>query len=432
MVLRDVVEFPTGGESPRALGQTRWKSGADGESPDGRRPVFRTHWNFSRAFFILKKVLRRGLMEKTIMESELSELEIDEKYMSHALELAEKGRGTTHPNPMVGAVIVSGGIIAGEGYHRAPGEPHAEVVAIENAREKARGSTLYVTLEPCAHSGRTPPCVDAIARAGIRKVVFAMRDPNPCVLGGGGRILSERGIIVKEGVLEERAQKLNEEYVKRVTAGIPFVTLKMAMTLDGKVASKDSSSRFISSEESRRDVHSMRGIADAIIVGIGTVLADNPLLTVRMGVKPRRIPARVVVDSHARIPTWARVLDTSEARTIVAVSREAPVERIRMLKSRGIEVIENCGKEHVDLRRLLEVLGEMGMTSVILEGGPRLAYSFLREGLIDKFVFYISPKIFGDGLSLFVGGFESPKIERSLRIESVERIGPDIRVVCYP
>jgi diaminohydroxyphosphoribosylaminopyrimidine deaminase/5-amino-6-(5-phosphoribosylamino)uracil reductase len=359
----------------------------------------------------------------------------DERFMMRALELAENARGRTGPNPMVGAVVVFEGKIVGEGYHEVLGGPHAEVHALRMAGDKAKGATMHVTLEPCAHQGRTPPCVNDIVDARVSKVVMALRDPNPLVDGRGAEYLSEHGIIVEQGPYEEIARRQNEAYLKRIASGLPFVTLKMAVSLDGKMATRTGDSRWITSDESRSGVHLMRSWSDAIMVGIGTVLSDDPRLTVRMGKERARSPLRVVVDSTARTPIESRVAETSEAPTLVAVAGKAPSERRRALEENGLEVVQVGSGDRVDLRSLLELLSQREMANLLVEGGGDLAYGLWKERLVDKLVFFLAPRIIGGREAPGpIGGEGAPTVEESWKvsIDGVFRSGPDIRVIAYP
>ncbi len=358
----------------------------------------------------------------------------DERYMTRALELAEKGRGRTSPNPMVGAVIVVEERVVGEGYHQVAGAPHAEVNAIEDAGGKAPGATMYVTLEPCNHAGRTPPCAAQVVEAGIARVVMALRDPNPVVSGGGERFLTEHGVEVECGVMEDDARRQNEAYLKWVTEGFPFVTLKMAMSLDGKVATRTGDSMWISSEESREYVHRMRSESDAVMVGIGTVLSDDPRLTARMG-GYKGAPLRVVADSRARTPMTSRVADVSEAPTLVAVAGDAPVESVEALEVRGVEVVRVGSGGSVDLRALLKLLAGRDIVSLMVEGGPGIASAIWEHGLVDRLVFYYAPMIIGGGEAPGpIGGTGRATIAEAggLRIDEVSMSGPDVKVVAYP
>ncbi len=353
--------------------------------------------------------------------------------MLGALELAEMGRGTTSPNPMVGAMVVAGGEVVGDGFHERAGGPHAEVGAIAMAGEKARGATLYVTLEPCAHQGRTPPCADLIVRAGISTVVMALGDPNPLVAGKGERVLADAGIEVRRGPYGEIVLRQNEAYVKWITTGTPFVTLKMAMSMDGKVATRTGDARWVTSEEARADVHEARAESDAVMVGIGTVLRDDPRLTARNPGAMRQ-PVRVVVDSMARAPLESKVLDLSEAPTIVAVTARAHPQRVESLRARGVDVIEAGAAGQVDLTKLMKLLGEREVTAVLAEGGPTVAAALLESGIADKVVFYVAPKVVGgadapgpvagDGVGLMADAL-------GMAMDSVEAVGPDVKLTAY-
>lgn len=359
----------------------------------------------------------------------------EEAYMLRAIELAEKGRGRTGPNPLVGAVLVRDGTVVGEGFHEACGGPHAEVNALDAARGLAAGSTMYVTLEPCSHHGRTPPCTEAIIGAGVPRVFIAAGDPNPEVAGGGRELLEAAGVETVDGPYRELAERQNEAYIKRVTTGMPFVTLKMALTLDGKSASRDGDSRWVTSERSRKDVHLMRSQSDAVVVGIGTVLADDPRLTVRMVPASGAPPLRVVVDSTAATPPSCGVVDTCDAPALVAVSAAAPEDSVEAIRSRGAEVERFGDGARVDLKELLGSLASRGCASVMVEGGAELAYSFVEEGLVDRFVFYFAPRLVG-GRSApgAMGGEGLARMADAwrLEIESVAPSGGDIKVVARP
>lgn len=322
---------------------------------------------------------------------------MDIKFMERALELAEKGIGYTNPNPLVGAVIVKDGNIIGEGYHEFFGGPHAEINAFKNAAEDVSGATMYVTLEPCSHYGKTPPCAEAIVKKGIKKVVVAQKDPNPQVSGRGIKILRDNGIEVITGVLEDRSRSLNEIFLKYITTKLPFCLLKSAMTLDGKTASASGDSKWITNEESREYVHSLRHRLAAIMVGVGTVLQDDPYLNTRLKSGEGRDPVRIIVDSTARIPITANVLSLeSKAKTIIATTALAPEEKLAELKKKGAEIlIIPLAENRVDLKALMKTLGERGIDSVLLEGGSELNFSAIEADIVDKINIFIAPKLIG-------------------------------------
>ena len=321
----------------------------------------------------------------------------DVKYMRRALALAAWARGRTGPNPLVGAVIVQGGEVVGEGYHQAAGGAHAEVHAINHAGAAARGGTLYVTLEPCAHYGRTPPCTEAIIRSGIAQVFAAHVDPNPRVGGKGIQELEEAGVRVHVGLCETEALRLNEIFIKYIRTNQPFVILKSAMSLDGKIATVTGESQWISSEASRLEGHEIRDTVDAILVGVKTVISDDPSLTTRLPGRDGKDPARVIVDSECRTPPRARVLNPdSNGYAIVATTRRASEERIARLEAMGAKVLVVEEEENrVCLSSLVQSLGEKGITSVLIEGGAEVNASALKAGIVDKVMFFIAPKIIG-------------------------------------
>lgn len=321
-----------------------------------------------------------------------------EQYMRVALAQARKGVGRVSPNPLVGAVVVKGGEIVGLGYHRRAGTPHAEIHALAQAGQKARRADLYVNLEPCSHYGRTPPCVDAIIASGIKKVVMGMIDPNPLVAGRGMAALRRAGIEVCRGILEENCRKLNEIYIKYITQSLPFVILKVAASLDGKIATPSGDSRGLTGHASIRAVHRLRDQVDAILVGIGTVRADDPLLTTRLPGKRGRDPLRVIVDSRLRISPRARVFNPrSGAGVIIATTSRAPrARKERLERAGGVKVVIADGKAgKVDLKGLMKVLGGLGVTSLLIEGGTGISTSALAEGIVDKVLFFYAPKILG-------------------------------------
>ncbi len=408
----------------------------------------------------------------------------DEHYMRLALRLAARGAGWVSPNPMVGAVVVRDGEIVGRGWHRRYGGPHAEVEALQVAGERARGATLYVTLEPCNHEGLTPPCTQAVLAAGISRVVIAMADPNPRVTGGGAAFLADKGVAVTLGVLEEEARRLNEAWIKWVTTGLPFVVAKAACSLDGRIATVTGESQWLTGVAARTFGHRLRHECDAVLVGVGTVLADDPQLTVRLGAgkarggvqearvpppaaaapdalgvacilpasepappvrppaatggrrEPRpqgKDPLRVVLDSALRIPLSARLLHLeSPAPTLIAATPQAPAERVEALRQAGAEVLilpEERGR--VALRPLLERLGKRKVTSILVEGGAETLGSFFDARLVDRFYFFYAPKILGgkEGYPMIAGHgvrhLAEAHLARDLR---VRRLGPDILV----
>ena len=354
----------------------------------------------------------------------------DENYMREALRIAKNSIGRTSPNPLVGAVIVKDNRIIAEGWHRQAGTEHAEIHAIKMAGDLAKDSTMYVTLEPCSHYGKTPPCVNAIINAGIKKVFVAMTDPNPEV--DGIKILRDAGIEIEIGLLEDDARKLNEFFLKWITTDKPFVSLKSAMTLDGKIATSSGQSKWITSDESRQRVHELRDIHDAIMVGIGTVLIDNPLLTAR--VYGGKNPIRIIVDSNARTPLISNVVTNHQAQTIIAVTKNAPLERVDALKNCGVEIIFAGDGERVDLNILMNELARRNIISVFVEGGGTLNFSLLESNLVDKVYTFIAPKILGgrESMTSVEGhGFDNISSAIHLKNISTEMIGSDILISGY-
>jgi len=365
----------------------------------------------------------------------LFSMTIDEKYMRLALRLAKKGTGRTSPNPLVGAVVVKGKTIVGRGYHHRAGEPHAEVLALRQAGRKGRGATLYLNLEPCAHFGRTPPCTQAILAASIRRVVAGMKDPNPVVSGRGIRQLRRGGVTVDVGILREECRELNGPFSKFITTGKPFVTLKAAISLDGKVATRSGDSRWVSSQASRNYVHRLRQAMDAVMVGIGTVLKDDPLLTVRLpgGKKPHQ-PLRVVVDSRLRIPLHSQLVRTAGLYpTLIATTRAASSSRRKWLAQANVEILilENDAQGHVSLKALMKELARRSVVSVLLEGGSTLTASAVREEVVDRLLFFLAPKIIGGERAPGVVGGEGIlrlKDAKPVKILKVRRMGPDFLI----
>ena len=365
-------------------------------------------------------------------------VETDVHFMKQALRLAAKGRGTTSPNPMVGAILVKNGRIVGKGYHRRAGAPHAEILALQQAGSRSHGATLYVTLEPCSHTGkRTPPCVPAIITARPRRVVVALRDPNPHVNGQGIRRLRQTGLTVDIGCLQEEAKHLNEAYVHWVKTGRPFVILKAAMTLDGKIATASGESKWITGAKARLHVHRLRSQVDAIMVGIGTVLKDDPQLTARLPEKDRltalRQPVRIVLDSRLRIPLSAHLLEhLKKCPTIIATTREAPKRKIEKLRTRGagIFLLPKQGG-HVSLQACLQRLGQMGVTSVLVEGGSEVNASLLQGGFVNRVVLFVAPTLLGGREAKGLVGGHSPKhlVERlAVSDVKIQRVGEDFLI----
>jgi diaminohydroxyphosphoribosylaminopyrimidine deaminase/5-amino-6-(5-phosphoribosylamino)uracil reductase len=357
----------------------------------------------------------------------------DEKWMKRTLRLAQSGRGRTSPNPMVGAVLVKRGRAVGEGYHARIGEAHAEIIALRQAGKKAKGAVLYINLEPCTHYGRTPPCVPQVIKAGVKRVVIGMEDPNPVVHGKGIEALRKFGLDVKVGVLEKECRRLNEAFCKYILKKEPFVVLKVAATLDGKIATRNGDSKWISGEASRRFVHKVRDQVDGVLVGIGTILRDDPMLTARR--KEGREPYRIVLDSRLRIPEEAKVFEHSPSEVILATTGSAPQEKIERLRKRGVRVLIIDSREgRVNLRSCLSKLGEIGVMNLLVEGGSQVNGSFLDEGLIDKFLLFLSPKLMGDpqALGIFGRGGVS-NLEEALAVKEIKtkRIGEDIFVEGY-
>ena len=355
----------------------------------------------------------------------------DIEYMRRAMELAERGVGFTNPNPMVGAVIVKGGKVIGEGWHERCGEWHAERNAFKNCAVPAEGATMYVTLEPCCHYGKTPPCTEAIIEHGIARVVVGMEDPNPLVAGKGIALLREAGIEVVCGVEEEALREQNRVFLKYISTKLPWVAMKTAMTLDGKIATRTGDSKWITGAEARAYVHELRHRFMAIVVGIGTAVADDPLLNCRIEGRGVRQPIRVVVDSNARLSLDSQLVKTAgEYRTIVAHTRFAPEERVKALREAGVEMLLCKEKEGlVDVRNLLELLGQSGIDSILLEGGGSLNYTFLAEGLADELYAFIAPKIVG-GMNAKTpvegAGMEKMADAINLELENVLNIGHDV------
>lgn len=352
-------------------------------------------------------------------------------YMQRAIELAEKGLGFTNPNPMVGAVVVKNGRVIGEGWHERYGEWHAERNALNHCVENPAGATMYVTLEPCCHYGKTPPCTEAIIESGITRVVVGMQDPNPLVEGKGLERLRTTGIDVVTGIEEERVREQNRVFLNYIAGKKPWIVMKTAMTLDGKIASRSGDSKWVTGPEARAEVQEIRARYMAILVGIGTVEADDPLLNCRITEREVRQPIRIVADSNARVSLDSRLVRTAgEFRTIVAHTRFANEERLRELWVRGVETLPCDDKEGlIDVHDLSRRLRELNIDSVLLEGGGNLNFSFLREGLIDEGYAFIAPKLIGgrNAKTPVEGvGFESMRDSVKLEIKEMRRIGEDL------
>ncbi len=356
--------------------------------------------------------------------------------MRRALALAKRGIGKTSPNPMVGAVIVGKGRLIAEGYHHGPGTPHAEAIALALAGQLAkghrvlRGATLYTNLEPCCHTEkRTPPCTNAILKSGIARVVVGMKDPNSAVNGKGLQILSDAGIIVQVGLLQDAAEALNEGYTKWITTGRPFVILKAAMTLDGNIATKTGASRWITGEKARGEVHRLRSLVDAVLVGIGTVLADDPMLISNL--KGRKNPLRVVIDPKLTTPLSARLMTSLEtAPTLILADDSASVKKQRQIEQLGATVQRfRHQKEGISFDTILKMLGEMGICNLLIEGGGNVNGRALREGAVDRVIFYIAPKFLaGDDATSVVSGKALSLLSQAILLQDIKisTVGEDI------
>jgi diaminohydroxyphosphoribosylaminopyrimidine deaminase / 5-amino-6-(5-phosphoribosylamino)uracil reductase len=360
--------------------------------------------------------------------------------MAHALELARRGVQTTHPNPRVGCVIARRGEIIGEGFHARAGEPHAEVLALRQAGAKAKGADVYVTLEPCCHFGRTAPCVDALIAADVRCVIAAMEDPNPKVAGQGFAALRKAGIQVETGPLAAEAALLNRGFVSRMARGRPFVTLKLAMSLDGRTAMGSGESRWITGEEARADAHRLRAEAGAVMTSVETVLADDPELTVRL-VPTERQPDRIVLDTQLRAPLDARVWDAPASAGVTAARRIAiavrpQADRVEALRARGVEValVATTHDSRVDLAAALATLGAMAINEVLVESGPRLAGALVQAGLVDELVLYVAPSLLGSDARALA---QMPGLDRldqrvRMRFTDTRQVGADLRITAVP
>ncbi len=359
-------------------------------------------------------------------------------FMECALSLAGLALGYTSPNPAVGAVVVRDGVVVGLGHTQPPGSVHAEIMALQQAGPRAKGATMYVTLEPCCHYGRTPPCVQAIIDAGISEVHVALIDPNPLVSGKGLKLLEEAGVKTYVGQYEEKAREINEGYIKYITTGMPFVIAKFAMSLDGKIATQSGDSKWISGDEARNFVHYLRHIVDAIMVGANTVVADDPQLSARgcsgKGGKAKQQPLRVIVDGKGRTPLSARLFE-EPGKTLIAVAKPFDAKKAEDFRRAGAEVVELPAKHGViDLADLLSLLGKRQITSVLVEGGNKLFGSLFDSNLVDKILAFISPIIIGgEGAKSAVGGNGVRRVAEALRLNRVRisEFGDDILISGY-
>jgi diaminohydroxyphosphoribosylaminopyrimidine deaminase/5-amino-6-(5-phosphoribosylamino)uracil reductase len=358
--------------------------------------------------------------------------------MTLALRLAAKGQGTTSPNPMVGALVVKQSRIVGQGFHFRPGQPHAEMLALRQAGPRAQGATLYVTLEPCCHlKKRTPPCAPEVIRSGVSRVVIAMSDPNPLVKGRGTAALRRARLSVTTGIARREAEGLNKAYCHWIKTKRPYVTLKAGMTLDGQIATGSGESQWITGKPSRQEVHQLRGQVDAVLVGVGTILSDNPSLTARTGAQLKKLasrqPLRIVVDSKLRVPLSAQVMARQdEARTLIATTRSAPAARLRAIQKKEIEAIAlPAARGRVSLRALLKELGRRGIVSLLVEGGGEMNAAMLKAKLVDHVRLYVAPMLLGGRNAKGVIGGKSPaRLAQALKLRNVHTrlVGGDVVV----
>lgn len=373
---------------------------------------------------------------KIINEEPLLNRKLDQSYMRLALDLALKAEGHTSPNPMVGAVVVKSGKIISRGYHKKAGLPHAETIALRKAGSKARGADLYVNLEPCCHQGETPPCTNDIVAAGIKKVVMGIRDPNRLVSGKGIYYLRKNGVEVVTGVLEKDCQKINESFFKYIRTGRPWVILKSAISLDGKIATRKGESKWITGPKSREYAHQLRSRVDAILIGSKTIRSDDPRLTVRLKKKGTRNPARVILAGKRSIPDSSRVFKNAfRERVIYAALNDLKPSRKRSLQKMGVEVVfVKCTRGLIDLSDLLDKLGEMGITSVMVEGGSEVSGSIFTNKLVDKVIYFIAPKIIGGKDAPGpVGGQGINNLKNVLQVKNmtIAKLGDDLMVEGY-
>jgi diaminohydroxyphosphoribosylaminopyrimidine deaminase/5-amino-6-(5-phosphoribosylamino)uracil reductase len=373
----------------------------------------------------------------TVLPAAMTTEREDLFYMHMALDLAAKATGFTSPNPLVGAVVVKNRRVVGRGWHEKAGKPHAEINALKDAGNKAKGATLYVTLEPCNHFGKTPPCTKAIIEAGIQRIVAAMRDPNPTVQGDGLDFLENHGIQVDVGVAESRAKRLNEAFITYIQTARPFVILKCAATLDGQVATRTGDSKWVTGIEARGFVHQIRHAVDAIMVGVNTIKIDDPQLTTRLENGGGKDPIRIILDTRLNIPETAKVLKCdSNSPTVLVAGDGVSLEKKNCFESMGAQVILSTeGPDGIDLPSLMTRLGQKGITSVLIEGGSRVAASALSGGIVDKLLLFYAPKILGgdDGIPIFKGiGPDLMKDCKNLHNVAWHFFGNDFMVEAYP
>ena len=359
-------------------------------------------------------------------------MNIDEKHMRLAIRLAKRAEGLTSPNPIVGAVIVKNGKVVGRGYHKMCGMPHAEVNALRQAGLKARGATIYVTLEPCDHFGKTPPCTDALINSGVKRVVIGMKDPNPLNNGKGMKKLNSNGIKTDIGILKDEAIEMNKPFIKSVTKKLPYVTVKTAQSIDGKIATKTGDSKWITSEASRKFVHDLRSSVDAVMVGVNTIIKDDPLLTSR-GTRFKKQPIRVVVDSRLSTPVGAKIFsDVKISPVIIVTTKKSDRKKIGQIEKKGARVIIlKSSRGGLDLKSLMNKLTNMGIINVLVEGGGNLIAGLVESRLVDKFLFFIAPKIIGGKnaiTSVEGAGIKMIKDAAELKNIKLRKIGPDILI----
>ncbi|MGC1107594.1 MAG: bifunctional diaminohydroxyphosphoribosylaminopyrimidine deaminase/5-amino-6-(5-phosphoribosylamino)uracil reductase RibD [Candidatus Acidiferrales bacterium] len=365
--------------------------------------------------------------------AENSQRNIDDAWMARAILLAHRGVAQTHPNPMVGAIVVKNDRSAGEGSHTYAGRKHAEILALEQAHGNTRGATLYLNLEPCCHTGRTGPCSSAIIQAGIKRVVAAMPDPNPKVAGRGFRALRSAGVEVLVGIREQNARRLNESFAKWIQSGLPFVTLKSALTLDGQIAAPGGSTTWITSPESREEVHRLRHASDALLTGIGTVLADNPRMTDRSGLPRRRPLLRAIIDSKLRIPPRSKILKSAHGDVILFTTQPHASAKALQFTKRGVEIVRVRARQgRADLREVLRELGRREILSVILEAGSELNGAMLDAGLVDKMILFYAPRVLGT-VTVPVAKHRARAIRTIPMLKNIalHRFGPDFAVEGY-